>query len=155
MDMIAQPCSDTLWGVVVFRDRRYHPPTSEGSGETPRTFFRDAVYLSVAYLRRTLQNGSMRPRGSGSEGARPLTDREEEIARRVRQALHLPSSMSEQEVAQRFRGSVAWRRARLGLTGENLRGWLANAIRPVWGRARDSTRPLARSVRRLWRSLWR
>jgi len=57
----------------------------------------------------------MRPRGSGSEGARPLTDREEEIARRVRQALHLPSSMSEQEVAQRFRGSVAWRRARLGL----------------------------------------
>ncbi|MEF8866422.1 MAG: hypothetical protein V5A20_11735, partial [Salinibacter sp.] len=74
----------------------------------------------------------MRPRGSGSEGARPLTDREEEIARRVRQALHLPSSMSEQEVAQRFRGSVAWRRARLGLTGENLRGWLANAIRPVW-----------------------
>ncbi len=33
--------------------------------------------------------------------------------------------MSEQEVAQRFRGSVAWRRARLGLTGENLRGWLA------------------------------
>ena len=86
----------------------------------------------------------MTSRGSGSEGSRPLTDREEEIARRVRRALHLPSSMSEREVAQRFRGSVAWRRARLGRTGEELRDGLADALRP-----------LVHRLTALWKRFWR
>jgi len=51
--------------------------------------------------------------------------------------------MSEREVAQRFRGSVAWRRARLGLTGEELRDGLADAVRP-----------LARRAAALWKRFW-
>ena len=103
----------------------------------------------------TTQLVRMTSRGAGSEGSRPLTDREKEIARRVRRALHLPSSMSEREVAQRFRGSVAWRRARLGRTGEELRGRLAEAFRPVWSRVRSRTRPLLRRAKRLWTRFWR
>ena len=63
--------------------------------------------------------------------------------------------MSAQEVAQRFRGSVAWRRARLGLMGEELRGRFAEALRPVWLRMRSRTRPLLRRVKRLWTRFWR
>jgi len=85
----------------------------------------------------------MTPRDSGADGPRSLTDREGEIARRVRRALHLSSSMSEQEVAQRFRGSVAWRRARLGRTGEELCDWLAGVVRPLLRRA-------AALSKRLW-----
>lgn len=58
-----------------------------------------------------------------------LTEREQKIARRVRQSLHLSASMSVDEVARQFRDSVAWRRERLGLAGEELREWLSGVSR--------------------------
>jgi hypothetical protein len=69
-----------------------------------------------------------------------LTDREQEIAERVRRALHLSPSMSLEEVAEQFRHSAAWRRERLGLMGEELRDGLWRATRPLlrslWERVR-------------------
>lgn len=64
----------------------------------------------------------MKPPGSSfSTGdASELPEREREIAERVRESLHLSASMSAEEVAQQFRNSVAWRRERLRLTGDEL-----------------------------------
>lgn len=71
------------------------------------------------------------PRSSSPEDEESsrLTDREQEIARRVRESLHLSASMSVDEVAQQFRDSVAWRRERLSLAGEKLREKLSRAGR--------------------------
>lgn len=78
-----------------------------------------------------------------------LTDREQEIARRVRQSLHLSPSMSVDDVARQFRDSVAWRRERLGLAGEELRERLSNSIYPplsrLWGRIRTGWEWLQRN----------
>jgi len=49
---------------------------------------------------------------------------------------------------------VAWRRARMGLVGEEVREGLADALRPVWSRVRHGTRPLVRGARQLWARLW-
>jgi hypothetical protein len=68
-----------------------------------------------------------------------LTEREQKIARRVRQSLHLSASMSVDEVARQFRGSVAWRRERLGLAGEELRERLSRAGRGLLRALRDWT----------------
>jgi hypothetical protein len=62
--------------------------------------------------------------------------------------------MSEEEVACRLRGSVAWRRARMGLLGEEVREGLTEALRPVWARVRRRTQPLARRAERMWARLW-
>ncbi|WP_157942183.1 hypothetical protein [Salinibacter altiplanensis] len=96
----------------------------------------------------------MRPRPSDPNGRRSLTDREAKVARRVRRSLHLQASMSEQEVAQQFRGSVAWRRARLSLAGEELRGRLADAFGPLASRLRGHVRPFRRRAEGLWNRIW-
>jgi len=96
----------------------------------------------------------MRRRVPRPEGSPSLTDREEEIARRVRRALHLSASMSEREVARQFWGSVAWRRARMGLVGEEVRDRLAEVLRPMWAQARRRTSALAPCVARFWARLW-
>lgn len=90
-----------------------------------------------------------------SESDRFLTDRERDIARRVRRSLHLPSTMTEEAVAQQFRGSVAWRRARMKRTAEELWEGLRIAIRPVQARLRDRMQPLVRRIVLLWKRLWR
>jgi hypothetical protein len=81
-----------------------------------------------------------RPESSSRASSSNLTGREEEIAERVRQSLHLSPSMSLDEVADQFRHSAAWRRERLGLVSEEVRDGLWRAIRPllrsVWGRVR-------------------
>jgi hypothetical protein len=81
-----------------------------------------------------------RPRSSSPDRPSTLTDREQEIAERVRRALHLSPSMSLDEVAEQFRHSAAWRRERLGLVGEELRDGVWRATRPLlrslWGRVR-------------------
>ncbi len=97
----------------------------------------------------------MRPPFSGPNGPRSLTDREAKVARRVRRALYLPESMSEEEVARQFRDSVAWRRARLVLAGEELRGRLVEALGPLASRMRSRTRPLRRRAKQLWTRFWR
>ncbi|WP_251952747.1 hypothetical protein [Salinibacter ruber] len=96
----------------------------------------------------------MRPPFSGPNGPRSLTDREAKVARRVRRALYLPESMSEEEVARQFRDSVAWRRARLVLAGEELRGRLAEALGPLASRMRGHARSLFRRARGVWGRLW-
>lgn len=70
-------------------------------------------------------------RSSSHERPSTLTDREQEIAERVRRTLRLSSSMSLDEVAEQFRHSAAWRRERLGLMGEELRDGLWQATRPL------------------------
>jgi|GEM_PF-3506172 hypothetical protein len=97
----------------------------------------------------------MRPPFSGPNGPRSLTDREAKVARRVRRALYLPESMSEEEVARQFRDSVAWRRARLVLAGEELRGRLTEILSPLASRFKGHARRLVRHGGRLWTDLWR
>ncbi|WP_263785101.1 hypothetical protein [Salinibacter grassmerensis] len=93
----------------------------------------------------------MRPRPSGPNGPRPLTDREAEIARRVRRSLHLPTTMSEEEVAKQFRDSVAWRRARLMLASEELRRRLGDALGPLASWMRGQAQSLLSRAQRAWR----
>ena len=95
----------------------------------------------------------MRPRSSGPNGPRPLTDREAKVARRVRRSLYLPESMSEEEVARQFRDSVAWRRARLMLAGEELRSRLADALGPLASWLRGYAQSVFHRVRGVWRRL--
>lgn len=92
----------------------------------------------------------MRRRVPRPDGSSSLTDREEEIARRVRRALHLSASMPEEEVAQQFRGSVAWRRARMGIMGEEIRDGVTEALRPALSRMRTRLCALVRRIRALW-----
>ena len=70
-----------------------------------------------------------------------LPEREQEIAERVRQSLHLSPSMPLDEVADQFRHSAVWRRERMGLAGEELRDRLWGISQPIlrflWGRVRS------------------
>jgi len=78
----------------------------------------------------------MRPSNSpsSSENTSHLTGREQKIAERVRRSLHLSASMPVDEVADQFRHSVAWRRERMGLAGEELRDRLLGALRSLFRR---------------------
>jgi len=62
--------------------------------------------------------------------------------------------MSEEEVACQLRGSVAWRRARMGLLGEEVRKGLTEALRPGWAQVRRRVQPLVRRAERMWARLW-
>lgn len=77
----------------------------------------------------------------------PLNDRERKIARRVRKTLHLSPSMTEAEVAEELRGSVAWRRERMRLAGEEVRNALSEQLGAAWARGRDAAQRLLRRVR--------
>lgn len=85
---------------------------------------------------------------------RSLSEREREIARRVRRALHLPASMSEEEVANELYDTFAWKRERIGLAREEARRALADATRPAFMWARERATRLIRSVWRRWRRFW-
>lgn len=66
-----------------------------------------------------------------------LSERERKVARRVRRALHLSPSMSEEEVAAELYGTFVWRRERMMMTSADLRSSLSKACASVWTRLRS------------------
>jgi len=82
-----------------------------------------------------------------------LSDREKKVARQVRRSLHLSASMSEREVARHFQGSMAWRRARLGLAGEELREGITGTLWPAVSRLQTYMRSLIHRIDEVWKEL--
>ena len=71
-----------------------------------------------------------------SDASDSLSERERKVARRVRRALHLSPSMSEEEVAAEFYGSFVWRRERMAMTSAALRASISEAFASAWARLR-------------------
>ncbi|MFP4228102.1 MAG: hypothetical protein ACLFTE_04650 [Salinivenus sp.] len=80
--------------------------------------------------------------------SRSLTERERTVARRVRRALHLSPTMSEEEVADELYGTFVWRRERMILAGQTLRKGLADGLAPVRQRLQRGLRWLVRTIGR-------
>lgn len=84
------------------------------------------------------------------QGPGRLTERERKIARRVRQSLHLPASMSEEEVAAELYNTFAWKRERAGLAREELWAALTDAAAPAGTWIVWAGRRLKQRVQALW-----
>lgn len=78
--------------------------------------------------------------------SRSLTERERTVARRVRRALHLSPTMSEEEVADELYDTFVWRRERMMLAGKTLRTKLVDGLTPIRTRLRRGLQWLTRTI---------